>query len=150
LDRAIGYAWTSSSLSGVYPSPNTPALRINYNGEEIPLRVLPLETGDGFGQPCSTAAFQQMPLKTETITDIVSDYYTCYPSKFNDLDTTASDGGDQATELRRILDLTAAAPPPTSNQDLLGIEAIGFGADVAPSACSHAVFANITMQREGR
>lgn len=148
LDRAVGYAWSSSSLGGaVYPDLHTPALRINFNGEEIPLRVLPLETGDGLGQPCGTDAFMAMPLKTETIQDFVADFYSAYPNKYVDLDAAAPSGGS-ATELRRLLDLTTAPAAPTSNQDLLGIEAVGFGADVAPSACSHAVFTNLTMQRQ--
>lgn len=129
---ALAYAWSNNLGAGRVINSQ---LRIDE--ENVPLRVLVIEKGNGLGEACSEAALNKMTLaKVER--DFVADVRYAFAKSTPVSDPNAPAADDNGPK-------TFVPPAGGPNTDVDGLLAIGFGAEIPKGICSHAVLDDVAF-----
>lgn|GEM_PF-6297704 len=150
-NRAIAYAWSNQLCPGTVLKGNLTL----YDGA-VPLRTVVLNKSLGLNQPCGEAALQR--IKPETVKrNLAADFRWAYDSK-----TPAAGDGDILDDVITVcptppVQMTPNWPcplqfvqdvagTPLTNTELLGIAALGFGAEIAKGVCAHSILDDLAYQ----
>lgn len=140
---ALAYGWTSRACPGTIGGQLLQA-----GGKPIPMRIICLAQGAGEGQVCSEAALNAMkPVAVER--NLVEDVRWAFAegTQVVDLGVPMADCPPVPTQGEAQPVLVPEAFRGAPNTELLGILAVGGGAEVARGVCTHALLDDMWMQR---
>ena len=142
--KALGYAWTNRYAPGTVLGG-----QIGGGEDAIPMRIICVAQGHGLGQACSEAALNQIPL-VQVERDFTADVRWAWAesTKLTEPGAATADAAPAtgATPPRQFL--VGADGKAIVNTDLTGITALGYGAEIPKSVCSHAVVDDVAVQKQ--